>query len=370
MRIGRIAGVEIVVNWTTILAFALIASTLGGVVLPEGAEGSSTAAYWAVAMVITVVFYASLLAHELSHAVVARRHDVPVTRITLWVFGGVASLGADAPDARTELRIAVAGPAMSTAVGVATILVATVAAAIGAPDVLVVGLAWLGGINVVLAVFNLLPAFPLDGGRVLRAALWSRSGDRMKATTSATRAGRVVAAMLIGLGALEVLAGGGIGGLWLAFIGWYLLAAAQREATAVALMQSLARMRVAEMMTSPAVTVGPGLSIAELVESVWRSRYTGFPVVDADGRPRGLIDLHDIRRVERDRWATTRVADVMTGIDRIPTASSTDAATVLIGALGQDRQRRALVVDGGRLVGVVSATDLGRVLARSELVGS
>jgi Zn-dependent protease/predicted transcriptional regulator len=369
MRIGRIAGVEVIVHWTTLLAFALIASTLGGVVLPAGAEGYPDAAYWAVAIGVTTVFYASLLAHELSHAVVARHNAVPVHRITLWIFGGVASLEADAPDARTELHIAVAGPAMSVAVGVGTIVVATVAAALGAPELIVVGLAWLGGINLVLAVFNLIPAFPLDGGRALRAALWTRSGDRLRATSSAAHTGRIAAAVLMGLGALEVLAGGGIGGLWLVFIGWYLLAAAQREAGAVALMQTLGTMRVADVMTAPVVTVGPHLTVSDLVEAMWRGHYTGFPVVDADGRVMGMIDLHDVRRIDRDRWMTTLVVDVMTRLEHVPMAQPSDPANVLLTAIGREGQRRALVLDGGRVVGIVSATDLARLMSRADLVG-
>ncbi len=368
VRIGKLAGVELRLDWTTLLAFALISWTLREAILPDAAEGYSPAAYWSVALLTTGAFYASLIAHELAHAIVARNHGVPVQRITLWIFGGVASLETDAPDARTELRIAVAGPAVSIAFGALMLAVAAVGDAVGLPDLALAGLAWLGVISLVLAVFNLVPAFPLDGGRVLRAVLWSIWGDRLRATTAAATSGRVFAYLLMGLGALEVVTGGGIGGLWLVFLGWFLLAAAQREASAVSLEAALGTKTVAHIMTPNPVTATPLMSLATLVEMVWAGRYTGFPVVDDWGRAVGIIDLHDIRRIAQERWPTTQVGEVMTPLHRVPVARPDEPATVLMGRVGRHGQRRALVLDEGRLVGLVSATDLARLLARADLV--
>jgi Zn-dependent protease len=368
VRLGRVAGVEVRADWTTLIAIGLITWTLAGNILPGVVEGAGTGQTWLVAVAATAAFYASLVAHELAHAVVANHHGVPVERITLWIFGGVASLEADAPTARIELRIALAGPATSVAIGAAALAVAALGAALGLPDLAVAGLAWLGVISVFLAVFNLLPAFPLDGGRVLRAVLWSHWGDRIRATTSAATAGRVFAYVLMGLGMVDTLTGGGIGGLWLVFLGWFLLAAAQREGMAVTLHAALAHRTVAQVMSANPVTVPPDLRVAELTEAVWANRYTAFPVVDGLGRPLGIVDLHDIRRVPRDRWPLTSVAEVMTPLHRVPIAAPDEPADVVIGRVGRYGQRRALVIDGGRLVGLVSATDLTRLLSRTELV--
>lgn len=368
VRIGKLAGVELRLDWTTLLAFALISWTLREAILPEAAEGYSPAAYWSVALLTTGAFYASLIAHELAHAVVARHHGVPVQRITLWIFGGVASLETDAPDARTELRIAVAGPAVSIAFGAIVLVLAGVGDAVGVPDLALAGLAWLGVISLVLAVFNLVPAFPLDGGRVLRAVLWSTWGNRLRATSAAATSGRVFAYILMGLGALEVVTGGGIGGLWLVFLGWFLLAASQREATAVTLEAALGSHTVAHIMTPNPVTAGPRMTLAALVDQVWAGRYTGFPVVDEWGRAIGIIDLHDVRRIPQERWPVTHVGEVMTPLHRVPIAHPDEPATVLMGRVGRHGQRRALVLEDDRLVGLVSATDLARLLARADLV--
>jgi Zn-dependent protease len=182
------------------------------------------------ALLTTAGFYAGLIAHELSHAVVAQRHGVLVKGIVLWMFGGVAQLEGDTPDARAELRVAAAGPATSLGIAGVTALVAWLLGVIGASSLMVAAVWWLAGINALLAAFNLLPAFPLDGGRILRAALWHRWSDRMKATAVAAKVGQVVGYGLIAIGILEFLAGGGaFGGLWLALVGWFITGAARQQ---------------------------------------------------------------------------------------------------------------------------------------------
>jgi len=230
--LGRVAGIRVGMHWSVLVMVIMIAWLLGGQVLPSMTPHQAAVAYWAVAVPCAAAFMAALLAHELAHSLVARRYGVPVTSITLWALGGVSELGGQPPTARAELRIAAAGPATSLAAG---LIFGGLAAAVRAgdgPGLAVAALGWLAAMNVLLAGFNLLPGAPLDGGRILRAFLWRRTGDRVRAAQSAAAAGRAVggALMIIGLG--EVLFWADAGGLWLALIGVFVMSAAVAEATA------------------------------------------------------------------------------------------------------------------------------------------
>jgi Zn-dependent protease len=230
VHFGRIRGIRIGANWSLLPIFVMIAWSLAVVLLPAAAPGFSGVGYWAVALLTTCAFYAGLLAHELSHAFVAERHGVSVKGIVLWLFGGVAQLEGDTPRAPSELRLAAAGPATSLGIAAIAAAIAWLLAAIGASSLMVAAVWWLAGINALLAAFNLLPAFPLDGGRILRALLWRRWSDRVRATAVAAKVGLIAGYGLIGVGILEFLAGGGaLGGVWLAVIGWFITVAARQQ---------------------------------------------------------------------------------------------------------------------------------------------
>jgi Zn-dependent protease len=230
VHFGRIRGIRIGANWSLFPIFFLIAWSLARVLLPSAAPGFTGWGYWVFALLTTAAYYASLLAHELSHSFVAQRHGVPVKGIMLWMFGGVAQLEGDTPNARSELQVAAVGPATSLAIAAIAAAVAWILASIGASSLMVAAVWWLAGINTLLAVFNLLPAFPLDGGRILRALLWRRWSDRVRATAVAARVGRLAGYGLIAVGILEFLAGGGaLGGIWLALIGWFITVAARQQ---------------------------------------------------------------------------------------------------------------------------------------------
>ena len=223
--LGRVAGVEIGVNWSWIVVVGLVGWSLGAVVFPDEVPGLSDGTYLAMALIATVLFFASLLLHELGHAVVARREGMEIEGITLWLFGGVARFKGMFPSGGAELRIALAGPAVSLFLG---LLFLGAAAVLPMPDAVDGVVAWLGRINLILLAFNMLPALPLDGGRVLRALLWLRSGDFMRATSTAGTMGRVFGNGLMILGVLAVFAGAP-GGLWFVAIGFFLSTAAQAE---------------------------------------------------------------------------------------------------------------------------------------------
>lgn len=365
-RIGRVRGIPIGVNWSVLVILWLLAWSLAAGYLPAAEPGYSTAEYWLVGVAAALVFLASLLAHEMGHALVAIRSGVGVQGITLWLFGGVSKLDSDATSPGDELRIALVGPAVS--LGIAAVAGATAAAAatIGGPDLLVAVLAWLATINVVLGVFNLLPAAPLDGGRVLRAVLWRQRGDHLSATISASNAGRVFGFVLIGLGVLQAAAGAPGPGLWLVFLGWFLLSAARAEQTQALLFEALAHVPVRRLMTSPAITAPEDLSLQQLVdEVVMEHQCSAFPTTDAAGRITGLVTLSAVRRVPRAERAHTSVRRVATPIEQVARCTPDEPAPELLRRLGSSPDGRALVFDEGTLVGIVSPTDIMRM---SDLV--
>jgi Zn-dependent protease/CBS domain-containing protein len=361
-RIGRLRGIPIGANWSVLVILWILAWGLAVGYLPTAEPGYSTTEYWSVGIVAALVFLASLLAHEMGHALVATRSGVGVQGITLWLFGGVSKLDREATSPSAELRIALAGPAVSLAIAVVAGALAVISAALGVPRLVVAALAWLATINVVLGVFNLMPAAPLDGGRVLRAVLWRRSGDHLSATISASNAGRVFGFVLIGLGVLQAAAGAAGAGLWMVFLGWFLLSAARAEQTQAMLFEALAHVRVQQLMSSPAITVPEHLTVQQLVDDVVMEHHcSAFPTTDAAGRVTGLVTLSAVRRVPRDERARTEVGTVATPLAQVVRAAPDELAPELLGRLGASSDGRALVFDGDDLVGIVSPTDVVRM---------
>jgi CBS domain-containing protein len=263
------------------------------------------------------------------------------------------------PGAGAEFRIAIAGPLVTLVLGIAFVAVSLVP---GMPDEVVAVAAWLGVINLVILVFNLLPAFPLDGGRILRSALWARSGNFAAATAQAARAGRLIAFALIGLGVVAFMLTGALGGAWMALIGWFLLMAAGAEANAILAREALRGLRVRDVMAAAPVTAPADMPLGRFMdEIVWHSRFTTYPVVDG-GRPAGLLPFRRVARVARADWDTRHVGECMVPIADLVIVGSddplTDAGTRLYG----DELGRALVVDDGHLTGLLSVTDIARAL--------
>ncbi|HET6949048.1 MAG TPA: site-2 protease family protein [Acidimicrobiales bacterium] len=371
VRFGRIAGIAVGASWTLLVVLVLITWTLAGGVLPEVAPDSHPAARWAVSAVAAVAFFAGLLAHELAHAVVARSRGMRVEGITLWMFGGVSRLGGEAPDARTELRVAVAGPLTSLALGGALIALVAPLALAGVPDVVVAAVAWLGLMNAVLAVFNLLPAYPLDGGRLLRAAVWARTGDLRRATDVAATVGVAMGYGFVALGVASALSGAGVGGVWLALIGWIVLDAARAERMAVLVHHLLRGVRVGDVMTRDPVTVPEDTTVDSLVhEHVAAHRCSAFPITDPAGAVTGLVSLSRVRHVPADARATTPLLLVATPLDQVVTAQPDEPLVDLLERMSATGGRRALVFDGaGRLVGIVTASDVDRALEVANVGG-
>ncbi len=358
--LGTVAGVRIGLNWSVLLLLGLLMWTLATGIFPETNPGLGDNAYFAMAVVASLAFFASILLHELGHAVQARRDGMEIDGITLWLFGGVARFAGMFPSPGAEFRIAVAGPLVSLALGGGFVGIALVP---GLPEPVNAVCAWLGFINLALLVFNLLPALPLDGGRMLRAGLWRWKGDLRSATRLAAGGGRLLSFALIGLGIAMFILQGAFSGIWLAVIGWFLLQASAAESRAIMRTDPLAGMRVGDLMVRDPVTASPEETLAQFADRIaWAHRHTAYPVVD-DGRAVGMVPLRCLSDVPRTDWPTRRVRDCMVGRDRLPTLSADDDLGAAVTALRGSGLGRALVLDGERLVGLLSISDVARVVA-------
>lgn len=368
IRIGRIAGVDVGFNWSLLVVAWLIAWSLAVGRFPEQFPGHEPGTYWFVALLTSLLFFACLLAHELGHAVVARRAGVKVDGITLWLFGGVARLRGEAVTPEAELRIAAVGPAISLVLGALFALLALGLDLSGTDGLTVGAPAWLALINTVLAIFNLVPAFPLDGGRVLRAILCRRSGNRIAATHTAARAGRLFAYVLLGLGIVEFAYGAGIGGLWFVFLGWFLMGAAQAEESQTLLRASLRDIRVEDIMSPHPVTVPDRLSVQTFIDNyVMTARFSAFPLRDERGEIVGLITLARVKKVPSDERATTSVASIACPRSEVAVGAPHDPVTELLERMQGGSDGRALVFAGNELVGIVTSRDVQRAFERAGL---
>jgi Zn-dependent protease/CBS domain-containing protein len=371
IRVGRLLGIEIRIDWSVLVIFALVSWSLADSAYPDVASGYSTPEYWLAAVATSLLFFASLLAHEMSHSVMAQRLGIGVRDITLWLFGGVSRIEGDAHTPRDELRIALAGPAVSFAIAAGAIAVAIVLAAVDAPALLVAAAAWLGSINALLGVFNLAPAAPLDGGRVLRAWLWHRRGDRMSAAVSAARAGRRFGALLAGLGLLELFVGDSVGGLWFVLLGWFLITAARNEETQAIVIHELGAVRVRDIMTAQPITAPDDASVEDVLHKFMLRHCSAFPLVADDGAVVGLVTLARVRTVASGTRAATSARDIAWRLADVPTASPDDLLLDALRGAGPTGDGRLLVLGTtGELVGIVSPTDISRAIQVAELAGA
>ncbi|HET8777741.1 MAG TPA: site-2 protease family protein [Candidatus Limnocylindria bacterium] len=355
LTLGRVAGIRVGINWTWLFVFALVTWSLATAVFPNRNPGLDDGTYWAMAGVAAVLFFGSILLHELGHALQARRDGIEIEGITLWLFGGVAALKSPPRSSGAELRMAAAGPLVTVAIAVVSIAIAALAPLPTAVDGVV---AWLGYINVFLLAFNLVPALPLDGGRILHALLWHARGELVAATRTAATIGRAFGFFLIAAGIVLFVLGALVGGIWLAFIGWFLSTAAGAEEQQVVARERLGDVRVRDLMIRDPVTVESRVTIGELVDQVvWRNRHTTYPVVD-DGRAKGLLPFRRVAELPRSEWEERTVADCMVPLADVPTLSPDEFVADALDELRRSDLHRALVLDDGRLVGLLSPTDV------------
>ncbi|MFI7146778.1 site-2 protease family protein [Nonomuraea sp. NPDC050022] len=359
------AGIPVRAHWSALGIAALIVVLLGATVLPQAVPGYGQRQYWLVAVITGTLFMASLLTHEMAHALIAHRHGLRVGSITLWVLGGYTELQEEAKGPRIELATAVAGPLASLGIAAVTFLAYLFlpGSALAASAA-----AWLFTMNLMLGLFNLLPGAPLDGGRVLHALLWWRFGDAIRADRAAARAGQILGTTLISFGLLATFLWNWLGGLWLAFLGWYIAASARQELAVKLARAGLRGLLVREVMT-PAPDMAPAwMNVEQLVEKVvLNSRQTVFPVVTLTGAPAGFVSLDTLAAVPTERRSSTRVGTLTTMQPPLRTIAPDEEATLLLEQVAQGQPIAAVVVDGDRLVGMVTGADLSRVLGQALL---
>lgn len=365
-RLGRLLGVEIGIHASWLIIAFFVTYSLAVVQLPEIVDSWSVAEYWVVAAVIAGLFFASVVAHELSHALVARRFGLSVERITLFMLGGAAELKEEPKRARDEAFIAAAGPVTSLLIGGVMALVDLFV------PILYISVAagWLAIINVALGLFNLLPGFPMDGGRILRAIVWRTGGDRNGATRAAATVGRFFGYAFIALGVYIVFQRG-LGGIWLALIGWFLTTAADGALAQLRVERALAGVRVRDIMDPDPPSVSPNDLVGELVsDRLLKGEDRSFLVRHTDGGLAGIVTLSDVRRLPREQWEHARVTDIMTRRANLATVAPEEEAGRALEIM-QEREvgQLPVVVEEHRPVGLLTRNGLLRAIDTRRRLG-
>lgn len=360
LKVGRIFGIKITLDYTWFIVFVFFAWSLAFGYFPAKYPGLDRAAYLIMGVVSSFLLFACVLAHEISHSYVSNALGVRVSEITLFIFGGVAHLSEEPQDPIVELKIALAGPAASVVLAVIFRLAAGLTEGVVNPLVTAI-LSYLSMINVVLVVFNMIPGFPLDGGRVLRALWWFKSGNLARATAIATGVGRGFAYLLMLFGGVQMLMGN-ITGLWSIFIGVFLQQAAGTSYEQLRLKQTLEGVKVRDLMSRDIVTIDEDVSVAEAVDAYFlKHHYTSFPVVSL-GRPKGLLMFASIRGLPRDEWPTKRVGEVMIRLEPEDMLGPESSALDALVRMFNEGAGRLIVVEDGRLVGVISRRDILKLM--------
>jgi Zn-dependent protease/predicted transcriptional regulator len=368
IELFKIAGVQIAIDYSWLIIFALVLWSLSAGYFPELHPGFPRTEYWMVGIVATVLFFASIVTHELAHAVVANRLGQPIERISLFIFGGMAHLGHEPTSARDEMKIAAAGPLTSFVLGAIFLALPHLLGLYGPFPMWASVFDYLGFINFALGLFNLLPGFPLDGGRILRAVFWARSGDFRQATARASEWGQGVAYGLIFLGALQIFAGSLVGGLWLIFIALFLKGAASSSYQSLVMEQVLGSVRVSDLMVREPITIDAATIVAEAVNDHFMSHgHGGYPVM-SQGHAVGLITLSQVRNCPVEERAHKRVSEIMRPIDPAIVITAEAPVSNALRQMAQSDSGRLIVMDQDRLTGLISRSAIAHfIMLRSQL---
>ena len=365
LRIGRILGIPLYLHATSFLIFALLTFFLATQILPLQ-SGATPMQYWILAVGVSIVFFGSLILHELGHSVIALRYKIPVVSITLFFFGGLARIARDPETALQEFNIAIAGPIVSFMLGAAFMGIYAVAPS----GPLQLAALYLSEINLILGAFNLLPGFPMDGGRVLRAIVWGITKNFDRATQIASRSGQIFAYMMIMLGIWAIMErdsgvsrflGGWSGGLWLAFIGWYLLSAAQETYTQVAIRNTLTGLSAADIMSPDVPTVARDISLEDYVHEVLRTGRRCH-VVTGNGMAVGLVTLHQVQHFPREEWANTSIQAAMVPQGAIQWVTPNDPVTSVLERMQREDVNQMPVLQEGHIIGMIARDSILRVI--------
>jgi Zn-dependent protease/predicted transcriptional regulator len=371
IKLGRIFGIQIGLHYSWLIIALLITLSLATQFRLQNRNWSEGVII-ATAIATALLFFASIVLHELSHAAVAKSRGLPVRSITLFALGGVALIEKEASDAKTEFWMGLVGPITSVVIGIVCLALAAAfgwnAATVTPATPLTAMLMWLGVINIVLGVFNLVPGYPLDGGRVLRAIIWWISGNRGRSTRIAAGIGQLVAFAFIAIGIFRFFGGAGIGGLWLAFIGWFLMEASRESYAQSELTEALRGMRVRDVMGKDCPVVDRNTNLQTFVDDYLLHTGRRCFVVAENGRVIGIITPHEVRAVERRKWPLTTVDDVMRSLDQLRTVTPETSLTDALELMGREDVNQLPVVKEGNLTGFISRGHILQLLrTRAEL---
>ena len=378
-RLFRIAGIDIGVHYTWLFIFILISWTLAQGLFPQQHPGWGTSTYWAMGILTALALFVSVLAHEMAHSLVANARGMKVSSITLFILGGVSNLEEEPEKPGIEFSMAIVGPLTSLVLGIVCwLVVSAMTGALVSPVDLLTGSAfttpvesvigYLAWINVLLAAFNLLPGFPLDGGRVLRSILWGSTGSLIKATNIAGRVGQVFGWLLIAFGVFQLLSGNFIGGLWIAFIGWFLNSAADASRKEINLRERLGHIKVKDVVGPEPRTIGPEATVAELVNQIFSKQHGRAIPVCQDGRLRGIVTVTDVKKIPQERWADTTVANIMTS-DPLYTVRPDDNLSTVMKLISQHDINQVLVNRDGQCAGILGRADIIRHIQFTQELG-
>ena len=365
-QIGKLFGIGIRIDYTWFIVFALVAGSLGFSYFPEVYPGWSSVRYWLMGIITALIFFASVLAHEMAHSLVSKSRGVPVQSITLFIFGGVARISDEPKGPGSEFWMALAGPATSIGLGIifGALYLATRKMGMLFPATVEL----LAYINIFVAVFNLIPGFPLDGGRILRSIIWKITGNLRKSTRIASVMGRIVAYLLILLGASRVLSGNWLNGMWIAFIGWFLQNAASSSYRQLALREMLQGAKVSDVMVNDCIGLSKDLTIQELVDNyILSTIHRCFPVIDKSDVI-GIVTLRSVKDIPREQWKTMTVEEVMTPFGEMKTVHPDDDLHTVMRQMAEEDAEQLPIMENGQIIGMIARDDLARFInARTEL---
>jgi len=369
-RLGRVAGFEISIDWSWLIIFFLVVYSLARFYFRQAYPGLGVAERWLMGVAAAILLFSSVLAHELMHSVVARRYGIDIKGITLFIFGGVSQIKGEPQTPKIEFLMAIAGPLTSFVIAGIFYAITRAGAAARWPLPALGITGYLAFINLALGAFNLIPGFPLDGGRVLRSALWAGLKNLEAATRYASYVGQGFGYLLMGFGFFDILGGGFFNGIWLALIGWFLAGAARSSYEQLIVKEALSGIEVERVMTSDVPTVASDVTIDDFVENyLMRHQFTCYPVVQAD-QVEGIVGIDDIRRLPRAEWASRTVGDVAEQISDDMKVTKQDDVWDALQKLAGTRCQRLLVMHDGQLDGTVTQDSIARLVRMKMQLGS
>ncbi len=366
-RLMYLKGIPVEIHISWLLIFFLFSITLALSYFPAVVEGLESPVYWLAAVLTTLVVFASVLTHEFGHSLVAIREGIPIKKIVLFVFGGVAQMESEPKSPAAEFKVTAAGPLTSMAIAI-------VAAALyylffSSGQLIGEAVVFVARLNLIMAVFNLIPAFPLDGGRLFRSIVWYFGKNILLATRIAVGLGSVISFVAMAFGFMLIFFQGDLWGLWLIFIGWMIYQAGQSSYSQLIFKETFAGMKVSQLMSTDLQTVSPDDSLEQLAECFLTYKYGAFPVVYGS-TTHGLVSLQNMKDVPREKWSEKRVSRILTPLkDTLILHPNTDAADAMM-KMASLNAGRALVMDNGELVGLLSRTDMMRFMQMHMVLGS